>query len=46
MKQSEPKRSNATRNQQQRFTTNFSLPCPQSGMFRQSLYQRALPFVY
>ena len=26
-------RSNATHNQQQRFTTNFSLPFPQSGKF-------------
>ena len=33
MNQNEPKRSNATHNQQHRLTTNFSLPCPQPGRF-------------
>ena len=35
MNQNEPKRSNATHNQQQ-FTNNFSLPCPQIGGFDNS----------
>ena len=38
MNQNEPKRSNATHNQQQRFTINFSLPCRQPGRFWQSLF--------
>ena len=38
MNQNEAKSSNATHNQQQRFKTNFSLPCSQSGRFWQSLY--------
>ena len=33
MNQNEPKRSNATHNYHQRFRTNFSLPCPQTGRF-------------
>ena len=31
MNQIKPKQSNATHDQQQRFTTNFSLPCAQAG---------------
>ena len=31
--ESEPKQNNATHSPLQRFTTNFSLPCPQSGRF-------------
>ena len=33
MNQNKSKRSNATRNQQQRLVTSFSLPCPQPGRF-------------
>ena len=33
MNQKELKRINATHNQKQSFTVNFSLPCPQSGRF-------------
>ena len=40
MNQNEWKQSNATHNQQQWFSTNFSLPCPQPGKFWQSLYWR------
>ena len=40
MNQNERKQSNATHNQQQWFSTNFSLPCPQPGKFWQSLYWR------
>ena len=40
MNQNEEKRRNATHNKQQRFTTSFSLPCPQRGRFWQPLYYR------
>ena len=45
MNQNEPKRSNATHNQQQRFTTNFSLLCPKSAGFDNPFINRR-GFIY